>query len=187
MTNISDAVDNFILICNKYSILRILKEEIKNHDNIKNSITLSHELKTYYNMLMPDQMKIETGFSPIRLFSVDKLKDAQIGYQSLPTNYLVFADDLGGGKPICAILDEPGTPVYANYDTGVPFKISDDFSTFIQSLTELVDIVYGQFDIFDIADDNDTIKVEFVDAIKLRIEPIIGHDNFNSFYEYFYG
>ena len=58
---------------------------------------------------------------------------------------------------------------------------------FIFSLAELIDLVYGQYDIFDIADDNDEVKKDFMDELKVRVVPFIGDENFNAFYDYFYG
>ncbi len=39
-------------------------------------------------------------------------------------------DDFDGGKPIIAITDIKGTPIYANYDIGEPFKIADSLADF---------------------------------------------------------
>lgn len=111
----------------------------------------------------------------------------QSGYEYLPDNYLVIGDDLGGGKPIIAVVDEGNTSIYASYDVVEPFKIADNLSGFLLSLTELIDLVYGYYDIFDIADDNDEVKKDFMDELKVRVVPFIGDENFNAFYDYFYG
>jgi hypothetical protein len=38
-------------------------------------------------------------------------------------------------------------------------------------------LVYGQYDIFDIADDNDEVKDDFIDELRKRIVPLIGNEN----------
>ncbi|MCU2454448.1 hypothetical protein N8Q50_12920 [Enterobacter hormaechei subsp. hoffmannii] len=58
---------------------------------------------------------------------------------------------------------------------------------FAPSLAELIDLVYGQYGIFDIADDNDEVKGDFIDELRKRIAPLIGNEGFNAFYDYFYG
>jgi hypothetical protein len=103
----------------------------------------------------------------------------------LPDNYLVIGDDLGGGKPIIAVIDEGNTSVYAGYDAIEPFKIAGSLSGFIFSLAELIGLVYGQHEVFDIVDNNDEVKDGFVDELRERIVPLIGNENFNAFYDYF--
>ncbi|HDC4316162.1 TPA: hypothetical protein O8L46_004856, partial [Enterobacter kobei] len=107
-------------------------------------------------------------------------------YEYLPENYLVIGDDLGGGKPIIAVIDEGNTSAYASYNVVEPFQIAGSLSGFIFSLAELIDVVYGQYDIFDIADDNDEVKDDFIDELRKRIMPLIGNENFDAFYDYFY-
>ncbi|STQ13468.1 Uncharacterised protein [Enterobacter cloacae] len=72
-------------------------------------------LITYIKNYNPEQLKIETGFTPIKIHSVSELSKAQNGYEYLPNNYLVIGDDLGGGKPIIAVVDEGNTSIYASY------------------------------------------------------------------------
>ena len=48
-------------------------------------------------------------------------------------------------------------------------------------------MVYGHYDIFDIADDNDEVKDDFIDELRKRVVPILGNEGFNAFYDYFYG
>lgn len=74
-----------------------------------------------------------------------------------------------------------------SYDVIEPFQIAISLSGFIFSLAELIDLVYGHYDIFDIADDNDEVKDNFIDELRERIVPLIGNENFNAFYNYFYG
>lgn len=183
------SLDQFIDVCEKYSISLKAGKKPKNifSDQIKVKLSKSQELELYFDKFNPSGEKIETGFTPIKLFSAEQLDKAQIGYEGLPENHIVFADDNGGGKPIMAIVDEAGTPVYANYDSGSPFKISDDLSVFISAITELVEIVYGGYSIFDIADDEDVIKDSFVSEMNARIKPILGDENFDRFFDYFYG
>ncbi len=143
-------------------------------------------MEFYNKNFNPEKLKIETGFTPIKIHSVSELSKAQSGYEYLPNNYLVFVDDLGGGKPIIAVIDEGNTSVYASYDVIEPFEIAGSLSGFIFSLAELIDLVYGQYDIFDIADDNDEVKDDFIDELRKRIVPLIDNEGFNAFYDYFY-
>ncbi|MDX7626944.1 hypothetical protein [Enterobacter bugandensis] len=147
----------------------------------------STDVDFLYKNYNPEKLKIETGFTPIKIHSVSELTKAQSGYEYLPDNYLVIGDDLGGGKPIIAVVDEGNSSVYASYDVIEPFQIASSLSGFIFSLAELIDLVYGHYNIFDIADDNDEVKDNFIDELRERIAPLIGNENFNAFYNCFYG
>ncbi|WP_257286978.1 hypothetical protein [Enterobacter cloacae] len=187
MNEIEKALKQLIVICNKYS----LSGSFSNVNDLDNAfppnLPRSTEVEFLYENYNPEKLKIETGFTPIKLHSVSEHLKAQDGYEYLPNNYLVIGDDLGGGKPIIAVVDEGNTPVYASYDVIEPFKIADSLCGFIFSLAELIDLVYGQYDIFDIADDNDEVKNGFINELRERIVPLIGNENFNAFYNYFYG
>ena len=187
VNEIEKALKQLIVICNKYS----LSGSFSNVNDLDNAfppnLPRSTEVEFLYENYNPEKLKIETGFTPIKLHSVSELLKAQNGYEYLPNNYLVIGDDLGGGKPIIAVIDEGNTSVYASYDVIEPFKIADSLCGFIFSLAELIDLVYGQYDIFDIADDNDEVKHGFINELRERIVPLIGNENFNAFYNYFYG
>ncbi|HCE8676774.1 TPA: hypothetical protein NHV44_001575 [Enterobacter cloacae] len=187
VNEIEKALKQLIVICNKYS----LSGSFSNVNDLDNAfppnLPRSTEVEFLYENYNPEKLKIETGFTPIKLHSVSELLKAQNGYEYLPNNYLVIGDDLGGGKPIIAVVDEGNTPFYASYDVIEPFKIADSLCGFIFSLAELIDLVYGQYDIFDIADDNDEVKHGFINELRERIVPLIGNENFNAFYNYFYG
>ncbi|HCM9617745.1 hypothetical protein [Enterobacter cloacae] len=187
VNEIEKALKQLIVICNKYS----LSGSFSNVNDLDNAfppnLHRSTEVEFLYENYNPEKLKIETGFTPIKLHSVSELLKAQNGYEYLPNNYLVIGDDLGGGKPIIAVVDEGNTPVYASYDVIEPFKIADSLCGFIFSLAELIDLVYGQYDIFDIADDNDEVKHGFINELRERIVPLIGNEGFNAFYDYFYG
>ncbi|ELV2771254.1 hypothetical protein QNS15_004740, partial [Enterobacter cloacae] len=182
VNEIEKALKQLIVICNKYS----LSGSFSNVNDLDNAfppnLPRSTEVEFLYENYNPEKLKIETGFTPIKLHSVSELLKAQNGYEYLPNNYLVIGDDLGGGKPIIAVVDEGNTPVYASYDVIEPFKIADSLCGFIFSLAELIDLVYGQYDIFDIADDNDEVKHGFINELRERIVPLIGNENFNAFY-----
>ena len=187
VNEIEKALKQLIVICNKYS----LSGSFSNVNDLDNAfppnLPRSTEVEFLYENYNPEKLKIETGFTPIKLHSVSELLKAQNGYEYVPNNYLVIGDDLGGGKPIIAVVDEGNTSIYASYDVIEPFKIAGSLSGFIFSLAELIDLVYGQYDIFDIADDNDEVKDDFIDELRKRIVPLIGNEGFNAFYDYFYG
>ena len=183
---IEKAFKQLIVICNKYSLSGSFRT-VNDLDNaFPSNLPRSTEVEFLYENYNPEKLKIETGFTPIKLHSVSELLKAQNGYEYLLKNYLVIGDDLGGGKPIIAVVDEGNTPIYASYDVIEPFKIACSLSGFIFSLAELIDLVYGQYDIFDIADDNDEVKDDFIDELRKRIVPLIGNENFDAFYDYFY-
>jgi hypothetical protein len=157
----------------------------------------SPEVALFFDDYQPVNVKIETGMWPLRLFEVSKLVNAQLGYrrdgktgQRIPTwpnSYLVVGDDLGGGKPVIAVTDQPGTPVFASYDVAPPFQISDSMKQFFDALARLVEIVYGRYKIFEIYTDDEELKPEFVQEITEALSPVLGEDNFSRFFDYVYG
>lgn len=187
MSDLKSTLEKFVDTCKKYGL--------SGHFEVINDLVNvfpvkwphSVEIDIFYKNFNPKELKIETGFTPIKLYSVTDLEKAQTGYNYFPENYLVIGDDVGGGKPIIAIVDIENTPIYANYHVGEPFKIADSFCDFIKALTILINSVYDNYNIFDIADDNDEIKNDFIEELKEKISPIIGSNNFNAFYDYFYG
>jgi len=187
MSDIEKALENFVSVCKKY-VLTVHFEALDALDNVfPAKLPCSAELHYFYKNYNPEGLKIETGFTPIKLHSVNELEKAQTGYSYFPDNYLVIGDDLGGGKPIVAVVDTDNTAVYANYDVGEPFKIANSFSDFIMSLTNLIDLVYGSYDIFDVADDSDELKEDFIEKLRVSISPVIGKENLDAFFDYFYG
>lgn len=187
VNEIEKALKQLIIICNKYSLSGSFST-VNDLDNaFPSNLPRSTDVDYLYKNYNPEKLKIETGFTPIKIHSVSELSKVLSGYEYLPNNYLVFGDDLGGGKPIIAVIDEGKTSVYASYDVIEPLKIAGRLSGFIFSLAELIDLVYGQYDIFDIADDNDEVKDDFIDELRKRIVPLIGNEGFNAFFDYFYG
>lgn len=187
MSDIHSTLEKFVVTCKKYEISGDFGV-IDNLSNIlPNELSRSAELIYFYKNYNPEKLKIESGFTPIRVFAAEDLEQAQTGYHDLPENFIVIADDLGGGKPIIAVVDDKYTSIHANYDVGKPFKIADNFSDFILSLTALIDLVYGSYDIFEVADDNEEVKKDFADKLEKAISPIVGHSNFRAFFDYFYG
>lgn len=187
VNEIEKALKQLIVICNKYSLSGSFSSVNELDNAFPSNLPRSTEVEFLYKNYNPEKLKIETGFMPIKIHSVSELSKAQSGYEYFPKNYLVFGDDLGGGKPIIAVIDERNTSVYASYDVIEPFKIAGSLSGFIFSLAEIIDLVYGQYDIFDIADDNGEVKDDFIDELRKRIVPLIGNEGFNAFYDYFYG
>lgn len=187
VNEIEKALKQFNIICNKYSLSGSFSTVSDLDNTFPSNLPRSTDVDFLYKNYNPENLKIETGFTPIKIHSVNELTKAQNGYEYLPDNYLVIGDDLGGGKPIIAVIDEGNSSVYASYDVIEPFQIASSLSGFIFSLAELIDLVYGHYDIFDIADDNDEVKDNFIDELRERIVPLIGNENFNAFYNYFYG
>lgn len=187
VNEIEKALKKLLAICNKYSLSGSFSTVSDLGNTFPSNLPRSTDVDFLYKNYNPEKLKIETGFTPIKIHSVSELTKAQSGYEYLPDNYLVIGDDLGGGKPIIAVIYEGSSSVYAGYDVIEPFQIASSLSGFICSLAEFIDLVYGHYDIFDIADDNDEVKDDFIDELRERIVPLIGNDNFNAFYNYFYG
>ncbi|OPK10123.1 hypothetical protein [Pseudomonas sp. VI4.1] len=162
------------------------------------SLRRSAQLDDFFNCYEPIGVKIETGFTPLKFVSLDALEKAQIGYkwingdggkkinQDWNENYVVFMDDLGGGKPIVALTDIENTPIFASYGPVAPFQIADSLAEFLSALAKLIEVVYGEFNIFDISDD-DGVNPSFVARLDVEIAPILGERNYQNFFDYFYG
>lgn len=161
-------------------------------------IPASAELTEFYNECEPENVKFETGLTPLKLVGLDQLKGAQVGYRwsntpsgqvlhpGWPQEYVVVMDDSGGGKPIVAVTDKAGTPVYASYDTLSPFKVAESIADFLLALAKLTEIVYGEYNVFDVFDDDGVVD-GFMERLEEDILPVVGLDNFNRFVDYFYG
>jgi hypothetical protein len=158
----------------------------------------SPELDFYFHGFEPKNVKIDTGMAPIKLIDVANIENTQIGYRwrqtkdglatipQWPMSYVVIADDFGGGKPIIAVTDSAKTSVFANYDTGAPFQVADSLAQFFVSISILINVVYGEFEIFEIGDD-DGVSAAFVDTLQGRLQPVLGQKNYEKFFDYFYG
>ena len=187
MEELEVSLKKFVTTCQKYRLSGYF-ETITDIDTLfPFGFPRSPEVEYFFKYYNPVALKIETGFTPFKFHSITELVKAQSGYASFPENFIVIGDDLGGGKPLIAVIENEKTTIYANYDIGEPFRIADTFSSLIASLTELVDVVYGSYNIFDIADDDDVIKKDFKEELQKRITRLIGAENFMAFYDYFYG
>ncbi|MDE1489053.1 hypothetical protein KKI90_22810 [Xenorhabdus bovienii] len=199
MNKLEKALNELVKVHKKFNLQGKFEESYGADQAWPNYIKRSEEISFLFEKFSPVNIGIETGFTPIKLFNFDEIEGAQYGYgwiknsgeitknPNWPDNNLVFMDDIGGGKPIIALLDTKDTPVYASYDSEKPFKISDSLVDFFLSLSKLIEIVYGEFDIFEICDEDDELKTEFVEMISKEIEPLIGSENFGNFFDYFYG
>ncbi|MEQ1965320.1 hypothetical protein ABLB69_19705 [Xenorhabdus khoisanae] len=199
MNKLEKSLNELVSVHNKFNLQGKFEERDGIEQEWPDYIRKSDSILFLFKKFSPVDMVIETGFTPIKFCGFDEIEEAQHGYgwiknsdgiiknPNWPDNNLVFMDDIGGGKPIIAVLDNQDIPVYANYDAGKPFKISDSLADFFISLSKLIEIVYGEFDIFEICDEDDELKPEFVEMIAKEIEPLIGSDNFGNFFDYFYG
>lgn len=155
----------------------------------KSSINISDtedEIGFFYHQYTPNNIMIETGTTPLEIINFEFLDAHQLKY-SFPKDHLIFMDDIGGGKPIVAMIGKQNTPIYASYEGTELLKIADSLSDFIKSFTILIDILYGKFDIFEIYNDDDELSQKFKKALEKKIIPIIGQDNFDNLFDYFYG
>lgn len=159
----------------------------------------SAEMEAFYDLCEPVDVEVETGLTPIRFFNLGELENGQVGYKwagesnktelngNWPAQHLVFMDDIGGGKPVIAVTDMPGTPVLASYDAATPFKIADSLADFLLAFAKTVEIVHGKFDIFDIYNDDDELSSKFVKLLNKEVSPLLGEENYARFFDYFYG
>lgn len=159
----------------------------------------SAETGYLYDLCEPVDVEVETGLTPIRFFNLDALEGGQVGYRwagepnktelngNWPAQHLVFMDDIGGGKPVIAVTDMPGTPILASYDAVAPFKIADSLADFLMAFAKTVEIVHGKFDIFDIYTDDDELSSKFVTMLSKEVAPILGDECYQLFIDYFYG
>ncbi|AZS49450.1 hypothetical protein DM558_01050 [Entomomonas moraniae] len=150
-------------------------------------------LMEFYSQFELKHLTIQTGVSSISFIDYLNLKERNTKYSfsSLKEqDYIVLSEQTGGGDPILFnFLDNNSTPsIYAAYDVLEPFKIANNFLQFIEALTVLVDIVYNEYDIYEIYtnDDCDEIKPEFLSKIDMKLSPILG-ENIDGFMRYFYG
>lgn len=198
MSDIRDALRELSLVHSKY---QIAGDFLASHDVAVRwpaELPRSPELDIFYNEYEPTAVKIETGITPLKLFDIVSLKKGQLGYRWVntaegsvlddewPTQNLVIMDDNGGGKPIIAVTDEEKTPVFASYDVMQPFKVAESLADFILALARLIDIVYGEFNIFDVFDDDGVVDA-FMVRLNDEVGLILGEDNKNRFVDYFYG
>lgn len=158
----------------------------------------SAEVDFFFNEYEPVGVKFETGLTPLKLFDIASLKKGQLGYRWInaasrevmndewPAQDLVIMDDNGGGNPIIAVTDVDQTPVYASYDVVAPFQIADSLADFILALSKMISIVYGEFNVFDLSDD-DGVSDAFLIRLQDEISPILGDENTCRFVDYFYG
>jgi hypothetical protein len=160
------------------------------------NVPSSPELLSFYSR-RPADIKIESGFTPRKIFNIESLERGQVGYlwsvtssgnvinPNWPEKYVVFMDS-AGGNPTIAVVDQEGTPVYAAYDAIEPFRISDSLGEFFLALSKLIAIVYGEFNVFDISDD-DGLSDVFISRLTDELLPILGQENFQRFVDCFYG
>lgn len=147
----------------------------------------------------PVNIQFETGLTPICFLSLSTLNDGQSGYrwvgrsdkalrnENWSAQYLVFMDDIGGGKPIIADTGSPGTPILASYDAMEPFRIANSIADFLLAFAKTIEIVHGKFDVFDIYNEDDHISSRFVKMLYKDVRPLLGDEHFERFIDYFYG
>ena len=190
-------IEKLIATCQKYSIpATFAKSELSMPPNLPSS----QEINYFYANFNPILFKIETGGSPLKLFAINDLYGKQTGYRwdaggdgsssinpRWNSSHLVIGDDVGGGKPIIANCGLSNTPIYAAYDVVKPFEISSSFRDFIISTYELIEILYGKYDIFEIYDEDEVIRSDFERDLMNSMIKILGKENSERFFDYQYG
>jgi hypothetical protein len=198
MIDIITAADELVRVHSKYSLSGNFQRCDQVDVKWPPALARSAELDAFLNGYEPVDVKIETGFTPLKLFSLEFIEKGQMGYKWIDVgsvtklnedwgrSFVVVMDDSGGGKPVIAVTDVKYTQIFASYSAVPPFKISDSLADFVFALARLIDIVYGEFNVFDISDD-DGLNSLFVERVSSEISPILGEDNFENFFDYFYG
>ncbi len=200
MTNIATEMKKIISLHKKYSLNGHFTTGNQTIQNWPFTTSPNKELVELYDNFNPVDVEIETGLTPLTFYPLEKLNDAQIGYAikknksgnteaiiNWPSNRIVIMDEIGGGKLIIAEISEETTTILAQYEPGSTVKISDSLADFINSLSETIDIVYGKYQIFDVFNDDGTVKDLFLQDFFNTITPIIGHDYCSNLFEYLYG
>jgi hypothetical protein len=198
MSGIGHAAAELARVHNKYNLSGGFQSRAQVSAKWSSTLGRSVELDDFYNDYEPVDVKIETGFTPLKLFSLDSIEKGQVGYKWVNVEsavklnkewnhaFVVIMDDSGGGKPVIAVTNVKSTPVYASYSAVSPFKVSDSLADFVFALAKLVEIVYGEFNVFEISDD-DGLNSLFVARMNDEISPLLGEENFERFFDYFYG
>lgn len=198
MNGIGHAAAELARVHNKYNLPGGFQRRGEVSAKWPSALARSVELEHFYNEYEPIDVKIETGFTPLKLFSLYSIEKGQVGYKWVNVGavatlnkewhhaFVVVMNDSGGGKPVVAVTNVKNTPVYASYSAVAPFKISDSLADFIFALAKLVEIVYGEFDVFEVSDD-DGLSSLFVARLNDEISPLLGEENFERFFDYFYG
>ena len=198
MIDITTAADELVRVHSKYNLSGNFQRCDQVDVKWPAALARSAELDAFFNGYEPIDVKLETGFTPLKLFSLESIEKGQMGYKWIDAgsgtklnkdwgrSFVVVMDDSGGGKPVIAVTDIKCTPIFASYSAVPPFKISDSLADFVFALARLTDIVYGEFNVFDISDD-DGLNSLFVERMSSEISPILGEDNFENFFDYFYG
>ncbi|MFJ4344796.1 hypothetical protein [Pseudomonas sp. NPDC089401] len=195
MIGLNDSIEELKTIHAKYGVAGKFNAKC---DAWPHELPSSTELDSLYTLSEPSDVKFETGLTPLKLFSISILRNAQVGYrwvnqygiklenEAWSKSYVVIMDDNGGGKPIIAVCNEENTPIFASYDAVAPFKIASSLADFLMALAKTIDIIYGEFHIFDVSDD-DGVSEDFLARMQERVMPILGKENFERYIDYFYG
>ncbi|WP_445671928.1 hypothetical protein [Pseudomonas inefficax] len=198
MSDIGEALKALRLVHDKYQIAGDFMASKDLAVRWPAELPRSAEVEFLFSEYEPIGVKIETGLTPLKLFDVAFLKKGQLGYRWIntadgavlsdewPGQDLVIMDDNGGGKPIIAVTDVEKTPVYASYDVVPPFQIAESLADFILALSKMIDIVYGEYNIFDLSDD-DGVSDVFLERLRNEVSPVLGDENTSRFVDYFYG
>lgn len=194
MGELENAIEDLKRLFEKYGI----RGQFVNQVNpFLKELPTNHELDFYFENFNPVNVKIDTGASPFKLIDGSDLYKAQLGYRwnansgrsidRWNSNDIVIGDDMGGGRPIIVRTNIKLNPVFASYEGVTPFEVADSLVNFFKALGLLIDLVYGDYNIFEINNDDESIKEEFTIEIKKRLIPVLGAENSGRLYDYFYG
>jgi hypothetical protein len=196
--DIDDALNQLRLIHEKYQLPGAFAQPGASELAWPAMLPSSPEVELLYTAHAPSGVRLETGAMPMKLHGRDTLEQGQVGYRwsSLPAGlqrdeawpdaWLVIMDIVGGGNPVIAVTNEAGTPVLAGYDGVGPFKVADSLADFVLAMSSLIDIVYGEFDVSEVGDDDGPSEA-FAARVTESIEPLLRKDNFARFADYLYG
>ena len=79
VNEIEKALKKFIIICNKYSLSGSFSTVSDLDNTFPSNLPRSTDVDFLYKNYNPEKLRIETGFTPIKIHSVSELTKAQNG------------------------------------------------------------------------------------------------------------
>ena len=197
MSNLINTIDCFFSVIIELNLINIQQDLEHRYNDLNINFNIPEEIHRYF-IHFKEEINIETGYSSLNLFSLNELKVKQDAYLPPISNNLWSYFKAGhqlsciaiaekDDDPIIIDITNEGYPVYASYESGDFIKIANTFYDFLLALTEAIKIIYNEFNVYDIKGEEFDIKQEFCSRIEEVILPILGIDNYKSFFAYMYG
>ncbi|TVY02066.1 hypothetical protein [Cohnella terricola] len=173
-------------------------------DLIDVRIPLSNELKYLYENFrihgpvrednhQLDGVDIDLGNNVLYLYAPDRLLKRQSGYRwidkegqydedpSWNPHWIVIADI--DSNPIVVDSSLTNSPVFASYEGGELFSVSDSLARFFDALSVVLQVSHA-FNGEIIDDETFEVKSEYVDQLEKRLEILLGKDHTDNLLDY---